>query len=155
MQQTSLIIFGLRGPGLAPSVIRFCTRSPHHHVGIIDPHTNIAYESVTKTGVTKSRDYVAHPGFSIDLFRVWVTEDQKRVVLDFLEKQLGKRYDWSAVVQVLNYERDWTEDDEWFCSELVAAAFLAAGIYLIRKPAGRVTPGDCVYSALVEPITTI
>jgi hypothetical protein len=36
--------------------------------------------------------------------------------------QIGKRYDITHLAAPLIPWRDWTEDDAWFCSELLAAA---------------------------------
>lgn len=44
----------------------------------------------------------------------------------FLADQIGKGYDWTALVGFLAW-RDWAEPDSWYCSELAAAALLAGG----------------------------
>jgi hypothetical protein len=40
---------------------------------------------------------------------------------DFLQAQVGKPYDVTAIAG-LALDRNWREDDSWFCSELMAAA---------------------------------
>jgi uncharacterized protein YycO len=46
--------------------------------------------------------------------------------LSFLHNQVGKPYDITAIAG-LALDRDWREDDSWFCSELVAAALEYSG----------------------------
>jgi uncharacterized protein YycO len=54
--------------------------------------------------------------------------------------QVGKPYDLTALFGWLS-GRDWQEEDSWFCSELVAAAFDKAGSPLFREGTmSRVTP---------------
>ncbi|MBI2769977.1 MAG: hypothetical protein HYX47_10165 [Burkholderiales bacterium] len=55
--------------------------------------------------------------------------------------QLNKPYDWRGVFG-LAFHRKWQGGDSWFCSELVAAAFAAAGSPLFVTDAWRITPRD-------------
>lgn len=50
--------------------------------------------------------------------------------------QIGKPYDYTGVLGV-GLHRDWQDDGRWFCSELVAYAFEAAGFPLFRADAFR------------------
>lgn len=62
-------------------------------------------------------------------FSVAVTDEQHLAFWDFIAAQVGKPYDMTAITQFVTHgERDWTEDDSWFCSELAAAGFKAARI---------------------------
>jgi hypothetical protein len=67
-------------------------------------------------------------------------ENIKQQILKFAVSQLEKPYDWTAIVG-MGLHRDWHEKDSWFCSELVAEAFLEGGYPLIREYVNRVTPG--------------
>ncbi|NLR73597.1 YiiX/YebB-like N1pC/P60 family cysteine hydrolase [Leeia aquatica] len=61
-------------------------------------------------------------------------------VLQAASSQIGKRYDYSAIVG-LWLHRDWQDDHRWFCSELIAWAFQEAGEPLFRPDAvRRITP---------------
>lgn len=55
--------------------------------------------------------------------------------------ELGKPYDWFGVAG-FGFRRQWQEPDSWFCSELVAWAFHAAGQPLFRVETWRITPRD-------------
>jgi uncharacterized protein YycO len=67
------------------------------------------------------------------------TIPQYNLVIDYATKQIGKPYDFTGIIN-LALHRNWREKDSWFCSELVAASFEAAGIYLIRDDVTRITP---------------
>ena len=61
-------------------------------------------------------------------------------VIKAARSQVGKPYDLTALFGLLMH-RDWQEKDSWFCSELVAWAFAAAGQPIFRQDASsRITP---------------
>jgi hypothetical protein len=65
----------------------------------------------------------------------------------FARAQLGKPYDKLAILAFL-VDRNWRDEDAWFCSELVAASLENAT--LIRPlitPANKLTPG-CLATVL-------
>lgn len=59
---------------------------------------------------------------------------------DLMRSQLGKSYDWTAII-ALPFREDWQRDRKWFCSELVAAGLRAGGKRL-NLQSWRVTPRD-------------
>jgi uncharacterized protein YycO len=66
--------------------------------------------------------------------------DNPRGVIEAAKSQIGKPYDLTALFGFLAH-RDWQDTNKWFCSELVAWAFDAAGSPLFRPEAlHRVTP---------------
>ena len=67
----------------------------------------------------------------------------------FATQQLGKPYDWTAVLGI-GLHRDWNADDKWFCSELVVASLMAGGTMILNKPTARVTPQDLFESPLLR-----
>ena len=61
-------------------------------------------------------------------------------VIAAIAAQIGKPYDYTAILG-LGLHRDWQENDSWFCSELVAWGFNAAGHPLFRgECVRRITP---------------
>lgn len=48
-------------------------------------------------------------------------------------------YDWTAIFGML-LQRNWQEQDSWFCSELVEAALTAGGRQRFRDDVSRITP---------------
>jgi uncharacterized protein YycO len=69
-----------------------------------------------------------------------VPDDVGGKVIAFANEQLGKPYDYKSILGFI-IKRDWTDDEAWFCSELVAAAFLNAGFPLLRtEECNQVSP---------------
>lgn len=62
-------------------------------------------------------------------------------VIAAARSQVGKPYDWLGVVGI-GFRRRWQDADRWFCSELIAWAFQAAGSPIFRVHAWRITPRD-------------
>lgn len=60
---------------------------------------------------------------------------------DFLRKQLGKEYDFTALL-ALPFREDWQDKNKWFCSELVTEALVRSGYDFSHLPTYRVTPRD-------------
>ncbi len=75
--------------------------------------------------------------------------DAPSSVLDYALSQVGKPYDWKGIFAFVSHNRDWQEDDAWFCSELVAFSFEQAGFPLVRDVAYRITPRDLLLSTLL------
>ncbi len=61
----------------------------------------------------------------------------------FLADQIGKPYDWTSILGFMA-DRDWRDDDSWFCSELIAAGLEAAGYFNwpLAAVTSKVTPSD-------------
>jgi hypothetical protein len=77
--------------------------------------------------------------------------DAPRHVVDVAMTQIGKPYDWTAILGIVAH-RDWREDDSWICSELVAWAFETAGSPLLNaKHLNRITPRDLLLSPMLRP----
>lgn len=62
-------------------------------------------------------------------------------VIAAARSQIGKPYDWRGVIGI-GFRRRWQDEDAWFCSELVAYAFEAAGDLLFRAKRWRIRPPD-------------
>lgn len=65
---------------------------------------------------------------------------QETAFYNFLRQQLGKPYDKTAIVGFI-VNRNWRDDDSWYCSELQTAALEAASIVpsLVSTPA-KISP---------------
>lgn len=68
----------------------------------------------------------------------------------WIKSQEGRPYDWSAIFGLV-FRRDWQQDTDWFCSELVARASLEGRNPLINplNRMNRVTPRDLLLSPLL------
>ena len=135
-------ILAYRGKSLISKAIQWQTRSPYSHVAI--EHDNLwVTEAWHVGGVAFSPDYRAlhSGGTKVDVFGIDIKFDQ-RAAEDFLAKQIGKKYDFSAIARFIS-RRDEPADDKWFCSELV----LAAMPFLLRHiPPSHTTPRDITLS---------
>lgn len=61
----------------------------------------------------------------------------------FLYSQIGKSYDWTALVGIAVRNGKWTDDDKWFCSELVEAAIKIGGLDRFVEKLSRIIPQYC------------
>lgn len=78
-----------------------------------------------------------------------MTQQQEFDVYSFLMSQAGCGYDYLGVLRFVSRRRN-TTNSEWFCSELVYAAFLSAGIQLLaRSEPWEVSPGLLARSPLL------
>ena len=71
------------------------------------------------------------------------SDEQLSAFYSFLEAQVGKPYDKTAIL-AFALARDWQEPDSWFCSELAAAALVYCG-WWPRPPSesvNHITPRD-------------
>lgn len=84
------------------------------------------------------------------VMQLTVRPSQASRFYDFLHAQVGKPYDKTAIWGFA-LDRDWREQDSWFCSELQSAALEEANICpRLYSPASKITPAGfaTVLSAL-------
>ena len=84
--------------------------------------------------------------FSKELFvPIPATPEQTNAFHTFLRAQIGKLYDFAAIVGIVA-QRDWQNDKAWMCSELVSAGLCQkkVGIFPphLATELNRVTPRD-------------
>lgn len=132
----TVLVF-MRRPGISSPVIRAMTWSPWSHVGLMR-HGDVLESTFTHGGVTLRSACASLAGATtrkavipgVDLDAVW----------NSCLKQLGKPYDWTAIVGI-GLHRDWAQQDRWFCSELVAWGLVDSGQAIFQPGATRrVTP---------------
>lgn len=130
------IIF-CRGTGIIPAIIRMATFSRWAHVAIeVD---GMIYDSSMEDGVRCWAPSDFYSKYPITYTAPFHGNSIK--VVNFLLEQLGKRYDWGAVIG-MPFRSSWQHPDKWFCSELAAAAVEASGFRQYRPDAHRITPRD-------------
>lgn len=93
-------------------------------------------------------DYYAFA--AIKKVTIYVPDVVEAAFYSFLRSQVGKPYDETAIVAFV-FDRNWRDNDSWFCSELQAAAGEAAGLfpYKLAITDNRLTPGDLFLAASV------
>jgi uncharacterized protein YycO len=83
-----------------------------------------------------------------DVIETWTVSadiEQEIQLQAWLDKQLGKKYDYLPALALGFLRQNWmNNDDKWFCSELIDAAFKQAGIPLTNQDymPYRLTPND-------------
>jgi hypothetical protein len=83
------------------------------------------------------------------------SEEQARRWRRFFAAQLGKPYDWRAILGFL-FNRDRRQDDWWICSELQARALEVAGIAAdFYLAANKITPVALALAISAIPGVTI
>jgi hypothetical protein len=151
-----------RGRGLISQAIRWLTRSPYSHVGIVYLFEERVY-CLEATGhgvrlilmselVHRLRGY--HGG--IDYFEVLdFGPEQRNKAISFGFQQLGKQYSHRGILRFLlflllgNKSRA-RHRGQWFCSEIVAEAYRLAGADLSPGSSRYTSPGDLAESARVK-----
>ena len=135
-----------RGAGLIGTAIRWQTRSQYSHASLVyadrsgNP-SNLSIESREFRGV---RRHIITPEEwkAVDLFDVpSMSAAMWHDAFTFAHRQLGKGYDWRGVARFVT-RIPATENDRWFCSELVCAALRYAGERVLQRiDCCEVSPG--------------
>jgi len=82
------------------------------------------------------------PGTMVHQFSVALSPDQEQRLELCLRSQIGKDYDWLGILGFLTRDDLAQRNGKWFCSELIAYAFEAAGKPLLaRIRPHRMLPG--------------
>lgn len=77
----------------------------------------------------------------------------EQAAYEFALAQVGKKYDWTALVgMIIPWRVNWDDDQRWVCSELVAATAAKGGRPLARYDAWRINPGFLDSSPLLKTI---
>lgn len=119
-------------PGIPSAAIRAVDGGMASHVGIVTTGGAVVDSTFLHRGVRmwrrdewlRKRTLVADVEFALPneaAAHLWLLD------------QVGKPYDWTALVGWLLW-RDWSEDDSWYCSELAIAAALVGGKTLADRP---------------------
>lgn len=148
---TILRIGVYHGFSLMSRTIEFRTWSDDSHVSLIFPELDETIEALGRCGVVShvGLDMYHKPGTEIDIYEVIATPSQVAEIYAFAKAQVGKKYDWGGVIGFVS-RKDRDDAQKWFCSELVFAACLAGGVYLLRRiESHRVAPCDVHHSPLL------
>jgi Permuted papain-like amidase enzyme, YaeF/YiiX, C92 family len=144
-----------RGRGLASLAIRLLTRSPYSHVGLVFLHDGrvFCFEAVgVGVRLILMSELMRRYHGGIDYYEVLAAATgQRHGAIDFCFRQLGKLYDRPGIIRfliaiVFNREPAARDDQEWFCSELVAAAYRAQGLALAPESTAYTSPADLALS---------
>jgi uncharacterized protein YycO len=135
--------------GFSSFAIRWGTWSDYSHVDFILPDGTLLGSRID--GGVQIRPATYGHFIKTESFGINVRPDKAAAILDWAHSQVGKPYDITAIIGY-TIRRDWTKPDRWFCSELVAAAFLLHDWPIIRTShLNRVSPQDLLFSPFFRP----
>jgi len=126
-------------------VIRARTWSKYSHIDFVLPNGKFM-GAVPLGGVCIHE----HRYPTEDYFEVDVTEEEATTILNFAYDQLGKPYDFMGIFGFAT-NRDWQEDDKWFCSEYVAGAIQKV-VPLFNEETYKVSPRDLSINVLFKKV---
>ncbi|OFW47580.1 MAG: hypothetical protein A2163_00735 [Actinobacteria bacterium RBG_13_35_12] len=94
-------------------------------------------------------------GTCIDIYSIYCTLKQRDSFYKWLEKHVGDKYDWCALVGFVT-RKHIESDKKWFCSELIFKGLEENGIFLLQNiEAYQVSPGQIGTSPILNYETTI
>lgn len=143
-----------RGKGIVSRLILWQSRGKFSHAAVVMADDSVI-ESREFKGVQKRAHFKPVEGQeTVKIFDVSTTLTQEGMIMDFLNKQLGKSYDYLSILRFITREdTNRYTTNTWFCSELVFAAFQHAGINLLaRIEPWAVSPGQLATSPLLNPL---
>lgn len=118
-------------------LIRAATMGKYSHCGILDDYGRVIHATYSRgVHMVSLESFIA--SWPTNTCSYLVCPDEAGAQ-KFLEEQLGKPYDWTALFKLV-FQRDWQENDQWFCSELVEAAIVAGNNQRFRDSVHRITP---------------
>lgn len=143
-----------RNTGILSRIIKFATRGKYSHAAIQLDSGEI-YETRPFRNVQKYEDldFSNDPGDVIDIYNVETMPEQDAIILEFLERQIGKKYDyWSVFGFVIHTSKESRKaSEQWFCSELVFSTFKKSGIdLLLNIDAWKVSPTILSFSPILK-----
>jgi hypothetical protein len=138
-------------PGLFTWVVRYFQYGfwPSHVEAIL-PDGNLLGATFLDGGVViRKPGYDAGKVLQDGVIELDATPEQEALFYAFLHDQVGKPYDWTAIISYLFPWRDWQEDDSWECSELQSAALSHCGLFPPKMIVGwnRITLRDIMLIA--------
>jgi uncharacterized protein YycO len=150
----------VRGTGPISKTIRYVTHSPYSHAAI---YVGGGVVEADWYGVQFSNIDYKYKDKAFDVFRLrksYYTERKK--IVDYAMSQMGKKYDYLGLYGILRSyikhkdDNPYDSKDHYWCSELVADAYLKGGYHLSKdKETHLISPGDiglCGLLYRVKPI---
>lgn len=146
-----------RGRSVLSRAIRWQTRGEYSHAAWVLPDRSVI-EAWAPGGVQHNvslgRAHTA--GTVVDLYAIrGLTAPQHEEIERFLRSELGGGYDYGNLLKFMSRRRG-GHNERWFCSELVFAACVAAGVRLLERIAAwQVSPSMLALSPLLVPAETV
>jgi len=138
-------------------LVRFFTQSSDTHVEFCWPLTNSRppyYLGAQPKGGVQVRDANYLRG-SYTIYSVEIPSRRLLILQKFLTDQIGKKYDFLAILNLVFFRKELYGRNHWFCSYLVYFALAYIGVYLLsaRKNASDlITPHDIALSPVATEV---
>ena len=121
--------------------IRCKTNSKWSHCAFILPDGRIIESSAMRGGVVTD---------TLDNFKKrakeWAIADyyceNPQLAYEFFLSQQGKKYDYTGLIGYAIKDRDFQENDAWFCSEVGETSFIKGGTSHFKSKRSNVSPKD-------------
>lgn len=133
-------------------LIRQYDHGPWSHVDAVMPDGSLLGSRDDEVGGKPAGVQIRPPNYlpfeTIKKISISCADSTTGLFYAFLASQLGKPYDQTAIAGFV-FQRDWREQDSWFCSELQAAAAEKSGLFPFKlaTPTNKITPSG-LYLAL-------
>ena len=134
-------------PGISSWAIRWFTWSDWSHVDFVLRDGRFLGARLDGGVQIRPHDYIKPSKFRY----AFVEVPDARKVYGWATTQVGKPYDWKAIMGFLP-RIEWHDPHAWFCSELVAAGFERAGHPIVDRASFRVTPQTAYESVEVVKV---
>lgn len=147
-------------------IVQKITKSYFDHIGIFEDAETIIEANLTgvkRTSFKEIQDKAKKNKLEYRIYRIKdITEEQTEIVLNFIEQQVGKKYDLIQLLSIgimylLHIARRRPAFDikqRWICSELIAEGVYEAGLkFSDRFTTDSITPSEIAESPIVELVT--
>lgn len=129
-----------RSPGLGSLILRAYMGSRWSHAAVWDDAAGYVTDTTLWQGGVlthhESDFFAAHPQFRV----IDVPVQEVEAARAWLQAQVGKGYDWSALFGIFFRTGLWEDDDKWFCSELGESFITRFSRRRFQEIAARITP---------------
>lgn len=145
----------LQGTDASSRMIQWFSHGPWSHVdAVLDDGTLLGARADGGVAIRPSSYTGADKTCRAD---IPCTPEQEAAFYRFLALQIGKPYDMTGIIGFVA-DRNWRQDDSWFCRELVTAAEEQCGLfpYPLVSPANKITPTDAyLLSSVFGPVASV
>lgn len=128
-----------KSPTVGSALLRWYMGSRWSHSAIYDEDEGVVYDTTFWQGGCKSQPYFDFAKKYPDSREVSLLVVNKPEARAWLQSQIGKKYDWTALLGIY-FRRDWQEEDSWFCSEMSEAFISLFDAPRFNEQAHRITP---------------
>lgn len=134
----------VKGTSLVSYLVRLFTLSTYSHVDFFMENKGQLIGSYPFQGVTLNAvntDIRNDP----KSYLIYIPEKYQADIYSFIANQLGKGYDYKAILAFIFFTRRWQDKKRWFCSEIAAAALYDSGLLVeTDERFNRIAPSDLI-----------